>query len=75
MADEALEGRADLGQLFREIEQFEKGFVPCHQAQIGVKHGQSLIEQVEPRLQHFVALGGVGRRGIEEHVNNFRALG
>jgi hypothetical protein len=65
VADEALEGRADLGQLFREIEQFEKGLVPRHQAQIGVKHGDALVEQVEPGLQHFVALGGVGRRGIE----------
>ena len=75
VADEALEGGADLSQLFREIEQFEKGLVPRHQAQVGIKNGEPLIEQVEPRLQHFVALGGVGRRGIEEHVNNFRALG
>lgn len=66
-ADETLEGRTDVSHRGREVEQAQEGFVPRHQAQCGIEHGDALIKQVEPGLQHFVTLCGVGRWWREFH--------
>jgi len=51
VADEALERGAHKGQISREIKQLQEGAVPGDQLQISVEHGETLVEQVEPRLQ------------------------
>jgi len=59
VADEAGERRPHVGHLPRKIQEAQEGFVPGHQAQVGVENGNALVEQVEAGLQHFETLAFV----------------
>jgi hypothetical protein len=51
VADEALERRTHKAHFRREFEQAQEGSVPGHEAQVLVDQRETLVDQIERRLQ------------------------